>query len=94
MNTHECESIFEMLSEYLDGELPASTCKQLEEHIRGCEPCIEFLDSLRKSVRLGRQYTPEAPVPPMPPEVKQSLRDAYQRMLAGKGRGGALDSTE
>ena len=40
----ECESIFEALSEYLDGELSEADCEALERHIQDCKPCVEFVD--------------------------------------------------
>jgi anti-sigma factor RsiW len=77
----ECESIFEVLSEYLDGELPDADCAALEQHIRDCAPCVEFVESLRKSIRLGKQFRPREPVPPLSPETKQKLKNAYELAL-------------
>jgi anti-sigma factor RsiW len=82
MNQRECESIFAALSAYLDGELPAADCEQLERHVQDCAPCVEFMNSLRKSVRLGKQYRPEEPAPTIPADVRRGLEAAYQRMLA------------
>ena len=82
MKAEDCESIFAALSEYLDGELPRADCEQLERHIRDCAPCVEFVNSLRKSIRLGGQYQAEEPAPPIPAEVKQSLEEAYRSVLA------------
>ncbi len=82
MKSRECESVFEMLSEYLDGELPEIDCQELEEHIRECPPCVEFVRSLRKSVLLGRQYRGGEEVSPLSADTKQSLKTAWQRALA------------
>lgn len=82
MMTRDCETVFALLSEYLDQELPSSDCEELERHIAGCPDCVKFVDSLRKSVRLGRQYVVAGPVPPLPPALQHSLKDAYQRNLA------------
>ena len=77
----DCEAIFARLSEYLDQELPTATCEELERHIQNCEPCVEFVSSLKKSVGLHKAYQPVADPPAISPEVKKSLREAYQRML-------------
>ena len=37
-------------SAYLDAELPPGDCAEIEKHIAGCPPCVEFVESLRKSV--------------------------------------------
>lgn len=82
MNNEECRDVFARLSEYLDGELPENACEELEQHIRGCAPCVEFVESLRKSVHLSRQYQPAEPPPALSAESEQVLRDAYHRMRA------------
>jgi anti-sigma factor RsiW len=81
MRDQDCEAIFARLSEYLDKELPAATCEELERHIQNCEPCVAFVNSLKKSVGLHRACVPMADPPTLSPAVKQSLREAYQRML-------------
>ena len=85
-NDRDCEAVFARLSEYLDRELPAATCEELESHIQDCAPCVEFVDSLKKSVGLYRTYQPAADPPMLSPQVKQSLREAYQRMLDARER--------
>ena len=37
-----CERVFEMLSEYLDGELSPSSRQAFERHIQTCESCAQF----------------------------------------------------
>jgi len=81
MTERECRNVFALLSEHLDGELPPASCEELERHIRDCEPCVEFIESLKKSIALGRTYQPCAEPSRISPEVKRSLRDAYERVL-------------
>jgi anti-sigma factor RsiW len=78
----DCESIFAALSSYLDGELLEAKCDELERHIHDCAPCVEFVNSLQKSIRLGRQYNPREALPPIPSELKQKLERIYREMLA------------
>lgn len=77
----ECESIFEALSEYLDSELSEADCEALESHIQDCKPCVEFVESLRKSVKLGRGFRSQEPVPPLTAESKEKLREAYRKSV-------------
>lgn len=84
MNKNECQDVFARLSELLDQELPTGTCEELERHIENCPPCVEFVESLKKSVALHRAYRPAADPPQLPPEVKQALREAYERMLEAR----------
>lgn len=76
----DCSSIFALLSEYLDRDLPVADCEELEQHIQSCEPCVAFVDSLKKSVALGKSYAPDTEVPPLSPETKRLLLDAYKKI--------------
>lgn len=86
MTRHDCEQVYALLSEYLDRELPAATCDEFDRHIRDCAPCVEFVDSLKKSIALGRGYRPQAEPPAIPAAVRESLRQAYARMLEERGK--------
>lgn len=52
--TEKCKEVFSLLSEYLNLELPTDACQEIETHLAGCPPCIEFAESLRKTVELCR----------------------------------------
>ena len=78
MSMQDCTDVFARLSEYLDRELPGATCEEIEKHIAACAPCVQFVESLKKSIHLTRGLTPEGPLPPMPEESKQKLRHAFE----------------
>ena len=84
MKQGDCDRIFAQLSAYLDRELASADCEELERHIRDCGPCVEFVESLKKSVRLCRQYQPPHDPPPLSEDDKRKLQDAYARMLASR----------
>jgi RNA polymerase sigma-70 factor (ECF subfamily) len=80
----KCNEVFALLSEYLDLELPPEMCRQIESHIAGCGPCIEFTERLRKTVELCRRYKPaELPAPPEE-KAKAQLLEAWRRTLANQ----------
>ncbi|MFZ0963238.1 MAG: zf-HC2 domain-containing protein [Terriglobia bacterium] len=56
MPDRRCKHIFAMLSAYLDAELPVKNCRELERHLKGCKPCIAYLESLRNTVEACRRY--------------------------------------
>jgi len=86
----DCQELFALLSEYLDAELPAATCQEIEAHLADCPPCIEFLNSLRKTVQLCHGCeSPELPEP-LRPEVREQLSAAYRQMLARCTRSASL----
>jgi anti-sigma factor RsiW len=74
-----------MLSEYLDRELTAETCTELEAHLADCPPCIEFLNSLKKTVGLCKDCAPpDPPPPPLSPEARDKMLAAYRNYLASR----------
>lgn len=77
-----CLEIFARLSEYLDGELDEMDCRMIEEHMRDCEPCVEFMRSLRRSIEASHQYGARMEPAHISPELEARLRQAWQAALA------------
>jgi len=86
--THEdsesCKEVFALLSDYLNLELPPDACRDIERHLAGCPPCIEFAESLRKTVELCRQYRPAELPGPLGEQAREKLQRAYEKMLAAR----------
>lgn len=51
-----CKQIFAALSEYLDGDLPAKTCRELERHLKDCKSCLAYLENLKTTIQACRKY--------------------------------------
>ena len=81
MPSDSCKEVFAILSQYLDLELPPEACGEIEQHIEGCEPCVEFVESLRKTVDLCRKYQPEEMPPPLSESARAELENAWRKML-------------
>ena len=84
-HSERCHEVFALLSDYLNVELPPDACREIENHLTGCAPCIEFAESLRKTVELCRNYQPEELPEPLSQTARQELIFAYQKMLAARG---------
>jgi len=88
MNAHEtsehCKAVFAALSEYLDLELSPASCAELEIHLKGCPPCIEFVESLRKSIDFCRSYSPGELPKALSAEARHELQEAYKKMLEAR----------
>jgi len=78
-NEH-CKEIFALLSEYLNLELPPEACRDIESHLAGCPPCVEFTESLRKTVDLCRAYRPSDLPTPLASQARAQLLAAYEKM--------------
>ena len=68
-----------MLSEYLDVELPPEACEHIREHVEGCAPCVEFAESLKRTVDLCKEYEPETMPKPVSAAAKAELMAAWRK---------------
>ena len=85
MRPENCKEVFAILSEYLDLTLPPDACREVEQHLEGCPPCIEFAESLRKTVELCREFEPSEMPAPLSEKAREDLQAAYRRMLEARG---------
>jgi anti-sigma factor RsiW len=69
-----CKRILEELNLYIDGELDAELCKQLEAHLKDCERCRIVLDTTKKTIQFYRNETPME----LPAGVRERLHDAVR----------------
>ena len=54
-HTHQnCQALLGSLSEYIDGELPAELCKEIEKHLAGCDNCRVVLNTTKRTIDLVR----------------------------------------
>lgn len=75
IHRHEgCKKLLGSLSEYLDGELEAQLCAELEKHLESCENCQIVVDTLRRTVSLYKVTSSDTT---MPEDVRQRL---YHRL--------------
>lgn len=63
MHQHNCHDLLGVLSDYIDGELKAELCAQLEQHLSECENCRVVVDTLHKTISLYQKSTTQAGVP-------------------------------
>ncbi|MFN7997969.1 MAG: zf-HC2 domain-containing protein [Bryobacteraceae bacterium] len=82
--TEDCKEVFALLSEYLDLDLPPDACRDMEQHLAGCPPCIEFAESLRKTVSLCHEYQATEMPGPISRAAREQLQGAWQRAVAAR----------
>ncbi len=62
---HEnCQALLGSLSEYIDGELPANLCGEIEKHLAACENCRIVLNTTKRTIDLVQIPSPQETVPP------------------------------
>jgi len=64
-----CKEILSQLSDYIDGELAACLCTELEAHLADCPDCQVMVDTLRKTIVLYRGCLPDE----LPSDVRTRL---------------------
>ena len=55
VHTPQCKQLLGNLSEYIDGDLQAELCAQIEAHLKDCDNCRVVINTLRKTVELYEQ---------------------------------------
>lgn len=64
-----CKDMLGTLSDYIDGELEAELCAEIEQHVAECVNCSIVVDTLKRTVTLYHDHGHEA----LPDDVKQRL---------------------
>jgi anti-sigma factor RsiW len=69
-----CRELVEVVSDYLEGTLPADDERRLEAHLGECPYCMEYIDQMRQTIAaLGR-----LPEDSLSPEARGELLDAFR----------------
>jgi len=82
----KCEEIKELLTEYLDGELPVGDAASVEEHAAGCEACRAELEALRQTSALLKSL----PRADAPAALARNVAAAVDRQITARRRAAAL----
>lgn len=57
----ECKEMLEYMNDYIDGDLDAMLCREIETHMEGCPNCRIVVNTLKKTIQLyqvdGRETT-------------------------------------
>ena len=67
-----CKDILEKLSENIDEELDPGLCDEIDGHMGDCPPCVAFMNTLKKTVKLYNKAGEEVSIPS---DVKSRLHD-------------------
>jgi anti-sigma factor RsiW len=74
-----CKEIVELVTEYLEGSLPAHEVRRFEAHLESCEGCVTYLDQMRTSIALSGRLTAESLDPPS----RAALIDTFRNWKSG-----------
>jgi anti-sigma factor RsiW len=72
-----CRHVVEILTDYLDGALDASTVSRIEEHLAGCDGCDAALEQFRMTISLTGSLSADD-VASLPAGVRSDLLAAFR----------------
>lgn len=73
-----CAELVELITDYLEGELPARDRKRFEAHLTGCDGCDAYLDQMRRTIETTGRLREED----IPPALEERLLVAFQGWAA------------
>lgn len=76
--TQTCHEVIEIITDYLEGALPANDRRRVEEHLAICDGCTTYLEQMRETIRLTGMLTEEQ----IPEDQKQRLVEAFRTWIA------------
>ena len=71
-----CVHVVELMTDYLEGALPAIEARRLERHLETCPGCTEYLQQLRAIAGSLRGVTEES----FPAEIRDGLVAEFRRL--------------
>ena len=69
-----CQELVELVTSYVEGELPRRDRRRFEAHIAGCDGCTAYLEQMRETIRVTGRIEPES----LPPPARDELLEAFR----------------
>ena len=82
----DCNEVRDKLGDYLDKEMLAQICLELEDHLKHCRDCTVEVDTVQKTIKLyqadsGRSF--EVPIR-VTQRLEQALAREYDKRDSGE----------
>ena len=69
-----CRELVELLTDYLEGAIPAADRARIDAHLARCDGCTRALDQLRTTIRV----TGAIGIDDVPAPQREAMRDAFR----------------
>jgi anti-sigma factor RsiW len=69
-----CQELVELVTDYLEGALPADERARFEAHLAGCHGCRAYLDQMRQTIAAVGALSEEA----IPQPARDDLLTAFR----------------
>lgn len=72
----KCRALLKHLSEYIDRDLDPAICRHIDAHMKGCKPCVAFINTLKKTVGVLKRQSAASPSARLRAELRRRLARA------------------
>jgi anti-sigma factor RsiW len=69
-----CQELVELVTDYLEGALPAGERASFEHHIEGCKGCHEYVRQMRQTIEMTGSLNPDD----INPEAEAAMLAAFR----------------
>jgi anti-sigma factor RsiW len=69
-----CIEVVEVVTDYLEGTMPARKRRLLEQHLTGCDGCEAYIEQMRRTIEVSGRLREED----VPPELEERLLAAFE----------------
>ena len=77
-----CQELVELVTDYLEGAMPAAESARFEAHLAGCDGCEGYVRQMRETIVLLGTL----PADPLSPAAEEHLRAAFRDWRSGPAR--------
>ena len=82
----DCQEVQDKLGDYLDQEMLAQICVELQDHLKHCRDCTVEVDTIQKTIKLFQADTGRSLE--LPARVTQRLEQALAQEYGRSGSKG------
>ena len=69
-----CIQLVELVTDYLEGSMPAEQRARFDEHVAGCDGCTTYLEQFRITIKLTGMLSEEQ----IAPEARETLLGVFR----------------
>lgn len=77
-----CQELVELVTDYLEGQLAQPDLARFEAHLAACDPCVTYIEQIRRSVTVVGALREEA----LPPRAAEALLAEFRDWKLARGR--------
>jgi anti-sigma factor RsiW len=74
-----CIELVEVITDYLEGAMPARKRRLLEQHLTACDGCTAYVEQMRRTIETAGRLRAED----IPPELSERLLLAFESWKSG-----------